>query len=70
MKWAGIIGRLVGPAPHGLKVTSASYCNILKNSLVPWLDDLPVSLRRSLIFMHDNAPSHSAIASKEFLASL
>ena len=73
MIWAGIMGdRLVGPVrvPDGVKVTSASYCNILKNTLEPWLDDLPLLLRRNLIFMHDNAPSHSARATKEFLASL
>ena len=58
--------RLVIPVrvPGGVKVTSASYCNILKDSLVQWLDDLHLSLRRNLIFMHDNAPSHSACATK------
>ena len=73
MIWAGIIGdKLVGPVrvPDGVKVTPASYCNILKELLVPWLDDLPHSLRRNLIFVHGNAPSRSARATKAFSASL
>ena len=73
MVWAGIIGdRLVGPirVPEGVKVTSAAYCNLLRESLVPWLDDIPLSLLRDFVFMHDNAPSHSARATHAFLASL
>lgn len=73
MIWAGIIGdKLVGPVrvPDGVKVTSASYCDILNDALTPWLDDIPISLLRNLVFMHDNAPSHSARATTAFLASL
>lgn len=73
MIWAGIIGdRLVGPVrvPEGVKVTSAAYCNLLTQCLVPWLDNIPLSLRRDFIFMHDNAPSHSARATREYLAKL
>lgn len=73
MIWAGIIGdRLVGPVkvPEGVKVTSAAYCDLLRNVLVPWLDDIPLSLLRTFVFMHDNAPSHSARATQAFLASL
>ena len=70
---AGIIGdRLADPVrvPDRLQLTSASYCDIWKDSLVPWMDDLPISLYRNLIFMYDNAPSHSARATKAFLTSL
>lgn len=61
--WAGIIGdRLVGPVRVGEedKVTAATYCDLLKEVLDPWLDDLPLSFLRNLVFMHDNAPTHSA----------
>ena len=73
MIWAGIIGdRLVGliKVPEGVKVTSAAYCNLLNESLVPWLDVLPLSLLRDFVFLHDNAPSHSARATQAFLATL
>ena len=59
MIWAGIIeDRLVGPIKvrEGVKVTSASYCNLLNESLVPWLDDIPLSLLRDFSFMQDNTP--------------
>ena len=73
MIWAGIIGdRLVGliKVPEGVKVTSAAYCNLLNESLVSWLDDIPLSLLRDFVFMHDNAPSHSARATQAFLTTL
>ena len=73
MIWESIIGdRLVCPEriPDGMKVTFASYSNILQDSLEPRLDDLPLSSHRNLIFMHDNASSHLARASKSFLAFL
>lgn len=73
MIWAGIIGdRLVGPVrvPDGVKITSTSYCDMLKEVLEPWLDDIPLSLLQNLIFMHDNAPSHSARSTTVFLDSL
>ena len=68
-----IIGdRLVGPikVPEGVKVTSAAYCNLLSEFLVPWLDDIPLSLLRAFVFMHDNTPSDSARATQAFLATL
>ena len=73
MIWAGIIGdTLVGPVkvPEGVKVTSAAYCDLLRNVLVPWLDDIPISLLRTFVFMHDDVPFHSARATQAFLASL
>ena len=73
MIWAGIIGdKLVGPyrIPQGVKVTSAAYCQFLQEVFVPWLDDIPLSTLRDLVFMHDNAPSHSARATQTFLGSL
>ena len=73
MFWAGIIGdRLVGPfrVPEGVKLTSNAYTAFLDNHLSPWLDDLPLSRRFQIIYMHDNAPSHSARATAAFLESM
>ena len=73
MLWAGIInGELVGPTMvhDGVKINSANYCPLLDDCLVPWLDDQTLGLRKKLIFMQDNTPSHSARAMKEYLAAL
>ena len=73
MIWAGIINdQVVGPVrvPEGVKLTSVAYCNLLESVLMEWLDDVPLSLRKNVVFMHDNAPSHSAKATTEFLASI
>ena len=71
--WAGIIrDRLVRliRVPKEVKVTPIAYCNLPKESLVPWLNYIPLSLLRDFVFMHDNAPSNFARATKAFLASL
>ena len=73
MIWAGIIGdELVGPfrVPDGLKFPAATYCEFLKTALEPWLDDLPLSRLKRIVFMHDNAPSHAAKATTAVLKSL
>ncbi len=63
MIWAGIIGdELFGPVrvPESAKITSHTYCQFLKSVLEPWLEEIPLSLLRKLIYMHDNAPSREA----------
>lgn len=73
MIWAGIINnQIVGPVrvPEGVKLTSVAYCNLLESVLMEWLDDVPLLRRKKIVFMHDNAPSHSAKATTEFLGSM
>ena len=73
MIWGGIIGNaIIGPfrVPEGLKLSSATYCPFLKNSLEPWFDNLPLATLKKIIFMHDNALSHAAKATTQFLHSL
>jgi transposase len=73
MIWAGIVGdEILGPVrvPEGVKITSHTYCQFLKRVLEPWLEEIPLSLLRKIIYMHDNAPSHSAKATTEYLESL
>ena len=73
MIWGGIIGNaIIGPfrVPEGLKLSSATYWQFPKNSLEPWLDNLPLATLKKIIFMHDNAPSHAAKATTQFLHSL
>jgi hypothetical protein len=71
--WGGVIeNAIIGPfrVPEGLKLSSATYCPFLKNSLEPWLDNLPLATLKKIIFMHDNALSHAAKATTQFLHSL
>ena len=73
MLWAGIVNNeLVGPimVREGVKINSANYCALLDEVLVPWLQNQTLDRRKKLVFMQDNAPSHSARATKEYLASL
>ena len=73
MFWAGIIGdELFGPfrVPEGVKLTSKSHTAFLNEHLTTWLDDLPLAQLLNLIFMHYNAPSHVAKATKAFLGSI
>ncbi|CAB4001633.1 Hypothetical predicted protein [Paramuricea clavata] len=68
MIWGGIIGPFC--VPERLKLSSATYCPFLKNSLEPWLDNLPLATLKKIIFMHDNTLSHAAKATMQFLHSL
>ena len=72
MLWAGIINELVGPIKvrDGVKINAASYCDLLDEVLVLWLDKQTLALCKKLVFMQDNAPAHSARVTKQYLADL
>jgi transposase len=40
----------------------------LKNNFLPWYNKQSLALKRKIIFMHDNAPSHAARYTHEALA--
>ena len=70
MFWAVIIGNeLVGPwkVPEGVKIKSVAYVTFLKEHLEPWFKSKPLSLKRKMICMHDNAPSHAARTTDNYL---
>ena len=50
------------------RVTAASYQQLLTENLLPFLDDIPLSRAAATIFQQDNAPPHSAGATRAFLA--
>ena len=73
MLWASIVGdELVGSfrVQEGVKLTSHTYCQFLKRFLEPWLEEIPLSRLRNLFYMHDNAPSHAAKATTQYLSQL
>lgn len=73
MFWAGIIGNeLIGPVmvPDGVKINATTYCEFLWDALSDWLDQLPLARRKHVMFMHDNAPAHSAKKTRVFLRTM
>ena len=55
---------------EGVKLTSHTYCQFLKRFLEPWVEYVPLSRLRNLIYMHDNAPSHAVKATTQYLESI
>ena len=73
MTWAEIIGdELIDlvRVPQGIKFSSATYCQFLKNALETWLEEVPLTRLKKVVFMHDNAPCHAAKATIKCLEGL
>lgn len=72
MVWAGIVNnQIVGPflIPDGVKVTASVYCDFLRDHFLPWHRSQKAAFRNKLVLMQDNAPSHAAHLTRDFLAS-
>ena len=70
MFWAGIKGHsIIGPfkVELGVKIDSESYCKLQHQYLLPWMEEQPLSLWRTMIFQHDNAPARSSKYTSEQL---
>ena len=70
MIWDGMIGNeLIGPfrVLEVRKLSADTSCAFLENSLEPWLDNLSLVRLKKIIFMHDNALSHAAKTTTQFL---
>ena len=60
MFWAAIVGdSIIGPfrVADGVKIDSEGYCAFLNE---PSLKKQPLKLLKTLMYMHDNAPSHAS----------
>ena len=51
----------------GVKITAETYTAFLKEFLLPWYEKKSLSFRKKMIFMQDNAPSHAAHLTLDFL---
>ena len=72
MFWAAIIkDELVGPfrVATGVKINSQTYCEFLKKNFLPWWKKVPAKVKKTRVFMQDNASSHGSHYSREWLAS-
>ena len=70
MFWAGIhCNNLIGPfrVNDGVKMNSDNYQSLLTRHFLPYYRHLPAHIRNKLIFMQDNAPSHSSHSTLNFL---
>ena len=70
MIWAGIMDdTILGPIriPDGVKLTAKTYTKFLRENLLPFLMKLNPIQKKNFLFMQDNAPSHSARLTKDFL---
>lgn len=73
MFWGAIIdNELVGPfrVADGVKMTALIYIDFLKKNLVPWHKKKILAFRKSMVFMHDNAPSHAARLTTNYVKSI
>ena len=70
MVWEEIINNeIVGlfRVKDGVKITAETYTAFLKEFLLPWYKKKSLSFRKKMIFMQDNAPSHAARLTLDFL---
>ena len=71
MFWAAIVDKdIIGPfrVPDGVKIDSSGYCDLLQRCFIPWWKRKAAKTRKSLIFMHDNAPAHASKFTQEWLS--
>ena len=69
ISWAAIIGNeLVGPfrVVDSVEITAKLYINIMKEHLEPWHKKENLAFQKKMVFMHDNAHSHSARIATEY----
>ncbi|EZA59595.1 hypothetical protein X777_00264 [Ooceraea biroi] len=66
--WAGIIGnQVIGPYFLPPRLTGDIYRNFIMNKLPILFADVPLHIRRQLIFQHDGAPAHFSRQVREVL---
>ena len=71
MIWAAIVNsEVIGPfkVDDGVKLNSENYCKLLDDTFFRWYKAKTRTFKRDCIFMQDNAPSHAAKATAQFLA--
>lgn len=68
MVWGAISA--TGPVAFGFvggKITARQYIEVLRNLLLPSLDNIPLNRLAQTVFQQDNARPHSAHATQQFL---
>jgi hypothetical protein len=66
--WCGLIDNIfLGPYELPPNLNGALYLNFLQTKLIDYLDELPLNLRRDMVFMQDGAPAHFARPVRRYL---
>lgn len=50
-----------------MKINSMGYCQFLDQHFLPWWKKQPLRRRKTLMFMHDNAPSHASTYTRNWI---
>ena len=56
--------------PDDVKLTAVVYIDFLKQNILPWFKKKPLTFKKKMVFMHDNAPSHAAKLTSDILATV
>ena len=56
--------------PDGVKLNSTTYCDFLREHLMPWIENQNEEARTNMIFQQDNALSHASRQTKQWLESV
>lgn len=68
--WAGVIGRtLIGPYYVPDTLNGDNYLEFLQNNLDDILDEVPLDVRREIIYQHDGCPAHYRNAVRDYLTA-
>lgn len=66
--WVGIIGNhLIGPHFLPPRLNGDTYSQFLREELPGLLDEVPLDVRRAMWFMHDGAPPHFSLGTRQVL---
>lgn len=66
--WCGILGdKIIGPYVFNEPLNGETYLNFLINVLPLFLEDIPLDIRRNMIFQHDGCPAHYYRNVQQFL---
>lgn len=66
--WVGFVdGYLVGPYVFPARLDGHFYGIFLEEMLPELLEDVPINIRRNLIFQHDGAPAHFDLNCRNYL---
>ena len=62
----------MGPfrVPDDVNLTAVAYIDFLKQNVLPWFKKKPQPFKKKVVFMHDNAPSHDAKLTSDFLTTV
>lgn len=60
--WCGILNnKIIGPYFFEGNMNGEKYLHLLENFLIPALDNIPLNVRRNIIFQHDGALYHNNV---------